>query len=133
MVANSINKTKKLHVLVTGGAGFVGSHGTLKLIEEGHMVTVIDNMSRGNEGVFQSLRHEILKQGKPKELLRVIHGDLADARVSNAAFDTLRRVDKVIHFAAVAYVKESMADPNKYYVNVTANAVGYIVASNGSI
>ena len=39
----------KSHVLVTGGAGFIGSHGTLKLIEEGHVVTIIDNLSRGNE------------------------------------------------------------------------------------
>ena len=68
----------KSHVLVTGGAGFIGSHGTLKLIEEGHVVTIVDNLSRGNEGALRALTKEISKLGKPKRSLRVIHGDLAD-------------------------------------------------------
>ena len=45
----------------------------------------------------------------------MIHGDLGDVNVLNAAFDTSPKLDKVIHFAAVAHVGESMADPNKYY------------------
>lgn len=45
----------KLHVLVTGGAGFIGSHATLRLLEEGHAVTTIDNLSRGNPGAIQTI------------------------------------------------------------------------------
>jgi len=120
--------SSKSHVLVTGGAGFIGSHGTLKLIEEGHVVTIVDNLSRGNEGALRALKKEIGKLGKPRRSLRVIHGDLADANVLNAAFDTSPKVDKVIHFAAVAYVGESMADPNKYYKNVTSNTATLLQA-----
>jgi UDP-arabinose 4-epimerase len=118
----------KSHVLVTGGAGFIGSHGTLKLIEEGHVVTIVDNLSRGNEGALRALTKEISKLKKPKRSLRVIHGDLADVDVLNAAFETKPKVDKVIHFAAVAYVGESMADPNKYYKNVTSNTATLLQA-----
>ena len=126
-VAKPADRTKS-HVLVTGGAGFIGSHGTLKLIEEGHVVTIIDNLSRGNEGALRALKREISRQGKSKRSLRVIHGDLGDVNVLNAAFDTSPKLDKVIHFAAVAYVGESMADPNKYYKNVTSNTATLLQA-----
>ena len=125
-VVKPADRTKS-HVLVTGGAGFIGSHGTLKLIEEGHVVTIIDNLSRGNEGALR-LKREISRQGKSKRSLRVIHGDLGDVNVLNAAFDTSPKLDKVIHFAAVAYVGESMADPNKYYKNVTSNTATLLQA-----
>ena len=126
-VAKPADRTKS-HVLVTGGAGFIGSHGTLKLIEEGHVVTIIDNLSRGNEGALRALKREISRQGKSKRSLRVIHGDLGDVNLLNAAFDTSPKLDKVIHFAAVAYVGESMADPNKYYKNVTSNTATLLQA-----
>ena len=126
-VAKPADRTKS-HVLLTGGAGFIGSHGTLKLIEEGHVVTIIDNLSRGNEGALRALKREISRQGKSKRSLRVIHGDLGDVNVLNAAFDTSPKLDKVIHFAAVAYVGESMADPNKYYKNVTSNTATLLQA-----
>ena len=46
-----------MHVLVTGGAGFIGSHATLRLLEEGHAVTTIDNLSRGNLGAIHTLQN----------------------------------------------------------------------------
>jgi len=85
-------------------------------------------LRRGNEGALRALKKEIGKLGKTRRSLRVIHGDLADANVLNAAFDTSPKVDKVIHFAAVAYVGESMADPNKYYKNVTSNTATLLQA-----
>ena len=88
----------------------------------------MDNLSRGNEGALRALTKEISKLKKPKRSLRVIHGDLADVDVLNAAFETKPKVDKVIHFAAVAYVGESMADPNKYYKNVTSNTATLLQA-----
>ena len=69
-----------------------------------------------------------LEAQETKRSLRVIHGDLADVNVLNAAFETKPKVDKVIHFAAVAYVGESMADPNKHYKNVTSNTATLLQA-----
>ena len=51
-----------------------------------------------------------------------------DVNVLNAVFDTSPKVDTVIHFAAVAYVRASMADPNKYYKNVRSNMVTLLEA-----
>jgi len=119
-----VAKAVKAHVLVTGGAGFIGSHGTLKLIEEGNAVTIVDNLSRGNEGALRALK----KLTKGKNALRVIIGDIADENVLNRAFATEPKITKVIHFAAVAYVGESMQDPNKYYKNVTSNTATLLQA-----
>ena len=50
------NKTApRLHVLVTGGAGYIGSHCALRLLEDGHAVTIVDNLSRGNRGAIREL------------------------------------------------------------------------------
>ena len=77
---------------------------------------------------MRRVRWRSSRQGKSKRSLRVIHGDLGDVNVLNAAFDTSPKLDKVIHFAAVAYVGESMADPNKYYKNVTSNTATLLQA-----
>ena len=124
----------KKHVVVTGGAGFIGSHGTMRLIEDGHAVTVIDDLSRGNEGALTELRKMEKKRlqkgakGRKGRQLRIILGDLADERVMNAAFRTTPKIDAVMHFAAVAYVGESMEEPNRYYKNVTANTATLLQA-----
>tara|TARA_B110000977_G_scaffold130957_1_gene166903 strand:- start:31575 stop:32738 length:1164 start_codon:yes stop_codon:yes gene_type:complete len=105
------------HVLVTGGAGFIGSHATMRLMDEGYAVTIIDNFSRGNAGAV-----DVLRKMAPKNKLRVVHGDLGiRADVQNAF--TQYPVDAVIHFAAIAYVGESVADPLRYYHNITSNTV----------
>lgn len=89
-------------ILVTGGAGYVGSHACKALALSGHDPVVYDNLSRGHA--------DFVKWG-PLEV-----GDLMDA-------DRLREVlkrhrpDAVMHFAALAYVGESVADPGKYYRN----------------
>jgi UDP-glucose-4-epimerase GalE len=89
-----------LVVLVIGGAGYIGSHAARALRRRGHEVIIYDNLSTG---------HAFLAAGF--ELLRA---DIADVPTLSA---TLRRVDSVMHFAAHAYVGESVENPRKYFRN----------------
>lgn len=96
------------HVLVTGGAGFIGSHLVDRLLEEGARVTVIDNLSTGD------MRNLSLSAGNAR--LTIIRGDITvPADVSRS----LREVDEVVHLAAVASVPDSIMNPRKTHkVNV---------------
>eukprot|EP01064_Diplonema_japonicum_P002353 TRINITY_DN11483_c3_g1_i1.p1 TRINITY_DN11483_c3_g1~~TRINITY_DN11483_c3_g1_i1.p1 ORF type:complete len:429 (+),score=49.15 TRINITY_DN11483_c3_g1_i1:44-1288(+) len=108
------------HVLVTGGAGYIGSHTVGKLLDLGHYVTVIDNLSRGNRGAIQALQNTT----KGKINLRFVEGDIGQRSVLRKGFqDGPRHVDVVIHFAAIAYVGESMKHPLMYYKNITVNSI----------
>ncbi|GAA0569472.1 UDP-glucose 4-epimerase GalE [Rhizomicrobium electricum] len=94
------------NVLVTGGAGFIGSHMTYALLDRGDEVTVLDNLATG-------VRSLVAQQAD------FIEGDVADAGLVR---DILRgrKIDAVIHFAGSVVVPESVADPLKYYGNNTA-------------
>lgn len=91
----------KLHVLVTGGAGYIGSHATLRLLEDGHAVTVVDNLVRGNRGALTALQ----AVAAPHQL-RFVLLDLGDVARLTELF-LASKFDVVIHFAAMAYVAES--------------------------
>jgi UDP-arabinose 4-epimerase len=107
------------HVVVTGGAGFIGSHCVMQLLERGYAVTAVDNLSRGNGGAIRALR-ELAPVGS----FRAVYGDLGHPHDVDAVFGfTNLKVDTVFHFAAIAYVGESMADPLRYYSNITSNTV----------
>jgi UDP-glucose 4-epimerase len=91
-----------MRVLVTGGAGYVGSHCVRQLLSAGHEVCVYDNLSRGHAAAV------------PAGLL--VQGDLSDqARLTALLKD--RRIDAVMHFAAFALVGESVEQPHLYYGN----------------
>jgi UDP-N-acetylglucosamine/UDP-N-acetyl-alpha-D-glucosaminouronate 4-epimerase len=97
--------------LVTGGAGFIGSHIVRRLVGEGELVRVVDNLSTG-----QSIR---LKTAH--DSIEFVEGDLADERVSD---EVVRDVDYVLHQAAVPSVQRSVYDPigtNRANVNATLN------------
>jgi FlaA1/EpsC-like NDP-sugar epimerase len=97
----------RTHVLVTGGAGFIGSHASLALLELGYDVTVLDNLSRGNIGAIKAVA------GFAKELrgdYQYIECDLGDRALVEAIFEHYD-FNAVIHFAAVAFVGESMEHP----------------------
>ncbi len=89
-----------MQVLVIGGAGYIGSHAARALRRAGHEVLIYDNLSNG---------HAQLAAG-----FELIRADLADRATLSTA---LRRVDSVMHFAAHAYVGESVRDPRKYFHN----------------
>lgn len=98
-----------LRVLVTGGAGYVGSHVVRRLAEIGHEVVVYDNLSTGH--AWAVLGGEL------------VIGDLADRRRLECLLAS-RPFDGVLHFAANIWVAESVRDPAKYYRNNTVNALG---------
>ena len=89
-------------ILVTGGAGYVGSHACKALAAAGHTPVVYDNLSRG---------HREFARWGPLEV-----GDLGEAAKLDAVF-ARHRIDAVMHFAALAYVGESVEQPALYYRN----------------
>ncbi|URD79721.1 UDP-arabinose 4-epimerase [Musa troglodytarum] len=111
------------HVLVTGGAGYIGSHAVLRLLKDSYRVTVVDNLSRGNIGAIKVLQALFPEPGR----LQFIYADLGNARAVNKIFAE-NTFDAVMHFAAVAYVGESMLEPLRYYHNITANTLAVLEA-----
>lgn len=97
-----------MKVLITGGAGFIGSHLTERLLNEGHTVLVIDN--------YQTGRRDNLKE---HEKLTVVEATIADAAIVDDAFDNFRP-DVVVH-AAAAY-----KDPNNWKEDALTNVVGTV-------
>ncbi|KAI3457657.1 hypothetical protein Pfo_014320 [Paulownia fortunei] len=106
------------HVLVTGGAGYIGSHAVLRLLKDSYRVTIVDNLSRGNIGAVKVLQELYPEPGR----LQFIYADLGDAAAVNKIFSE-NAFDAVMHFAAVAYVGESTAEPLRYYHNITSNTL----------
>jgi len=99
-----------MHVLVTGGAGYIGSHTCIELLESGHRVTVVDNLSNSSE---ESLRRVETLTGKTLEFVK---GDLLDETVLASLFAD-HQFDTVIHFAGLKAVGESIEMPLAYYRN----------------
>ncbi len=97
---------KPLSVLVTGGAGYIGSHAVLALRDAGHGVVVLDNLSTG------------FAFAVPEDV-PLVTGDIADAALLARLFAD-HPIDAVMHFAGSILVPESVADPLKYYRNNTA-------------
>uniref|UniRef100_A0A6N2K016 UDP-glucose 4-epimerase n=1 Tax=Salix viminalis TaxID=40686 RepID=A0A6N2K016_SALVM len=106
------------HVLVTGGAGYIGSHAALRLLKDSYRVTIVDNLSRGNLGAVKVLHEQFPEPGR----LQFIYADLGDAKAVNKIFAE-NTFDAVMHFAAVAYVGESTMEPLRYYHNITSNTL----------
>jgi UDP-glucose 4-epimerase len=102
-----------MRVLVTGGAGYIGSHVVKELAKKGHEILTYDNLSTGNRWA-------------------VLHGDLVIADLADK--EALDRVfhdfspDAVMHFAASLIVPESVREPLKYYKNNTANTLNLLQA-----
>ena len=97
-------------VLVSGGAGFIGSHVTVELVQAGYDVVVADNMSNCDETNYRGVC-KILGKELPFEKM-----DFCDAQAVRALFGKYD-IAAVIHFAAYKAVGESVADPLKYYSN----------------
>ncbi|KAK6917997.1 NAD(P)-binding domain [Dillenia turbinata] len=111
------------HVLVTGGAGYIGSHAALRLLKDSYRVTIVDNLSRGNMDAVKVLQGQFSEPGR----LQFIFADLGDAKAVNKIFSE-NAFDAVMHFAAVAYVGESTLEALRYYHNITSNTLTILEA-----
>lgn len=98
-------------ILVTGGAGYIGSHTITDLLDHGFDVISIDNFSRSNAGVFKGIQSITGKEIKNFEI------NLCNLPETRNVFKSIGRIDGVIHFAAFKSVGESVAFPMMYYEN----------------
>jgi UDP-glucose 4-epimerase len=101
--------SNKPTILVTGGAGYIGSHAALLLKRAGYEVVILDNLVYGHQDIVNNVLKTTL-----------VIGDTSDRAVLDQLFVT-HPIAAVMHFAAYAYVGESVTDPGKYYQN---NVVG---------
>ena len=98
---------KEKAILVTGGAGYIGSHTVRQLAASGHKVIVLDNLTYGH------------REAIVDEAATLVVGDMSDPAIVHPIFEE-NEITAVVHFAAFAYVGESVTDPIKYYRNNTA-------------
>lgn len=117
-----------MHILVTGGAGYIGSHTCLELLEAGYRVTVVDNLSNSSR---ESLRRVEELTGRRIDFHEV---DLLDrARLAEVFAKVAEPVRAVIHFAGKKAVGESVAKPLLYYRNNLTGTINLceVMAENG--
>jgi len=102
-----------MRVLVTGGAGYIGSHMVKLLVESGAQVTVVDDLSTG---------HADAVRGRD-----FVRGDVADLTFTKNLLEQ-KQIEAVVHFAACSLVGESVADPLKYYRRNVGGTAGLVEA-----
>ena len=107
--------------LVTGGAGYIGSHTAVALHESGREVVVIDNLANASPAAVDALRSLTTPD------LTFVEGDLLDAATVDALFDR-HDIDDVVHFAAYKAVGESVEKPIEYYRNNLGSTIGLVDA-----
>lgn len=99
-----------MNVLVTGGAGYIGSHTCVALLEAGHSVVIADNFSNSRRDTVERIER---LGGRS---VKLVEGDVADERTVHELFEQ-NAIDGVIHFAGLKSVPESVAQPLRYYRN----------------
>ena len=108
-------------ILVTGGAGYIGSHTCLELLNAGHEVVVLDNLSNSSK---ESLNRV---QALASKSLDFIQGDILDQNILNQIFSTYQ-IDAVIHFAGLKAVGESQQIPLTYFENNISGSISLVQA-----
>ena len=98
-------------ILITGGAGYIGSHANKLLNQKGYKTIIFDNLIYGHK--------EAVKWGE------FVLGDLNDANLLRLVFEKYN-IEAVMHFAAFAYIGESVENPEKYYVNNVSNTLNLL-------
>ena len=108
--------SKDRTILVTGGAGYIGSHAVLALKNAGYDVIVLDNLSYGHREIVDKVLQ-----------VELIVGDTSDRALLDRLFTT-HQIDAVMHFAAYIAVGESVKEPGKYYTNNVASTLNLLEA-----
>ena len=103
-------------ILVTGGAGYIGSHVALALLKVGYEVVILDNLVYGHRDLVEAVLQ-----------VPLIVGDIGDRELLADLFHQYP-ISAVMHFAAYAYVGESISNPDKYYSNNVANTLNLLAA-----
>lgn len=106
-----------MNVLVTGGAGYIGSHAVRALLDGGHRVSVVDNLSTGFRDSVDQRAHFFKGDISDSRLIEQIHGQMP--------------IQAVLHFAAFIEVGESVKDPQKYYENNFVKAFQFLKTVSG--
>lgn len=113
---------KKNRILVTGGTGYIGSHTTVELIQEGYDVVIVDNLANSSENILDGIE-KITGQRPPFE-----NFDLCDQEKVRAFFEKYTDLIGIIHFAAHKAVGESVAKPTMYYRNNLLSLLNLLTA-----
>ncbi|MFH6955672.1 UDP-glucose 4-epimerase GalE [Pseudoalteromonas sp. XMcav1-K] len=108
-------------VLVTGGAGYIGSHTVVELLQTNFDVVVIDNLSNSSEEALKRVQHITDKS------VTFYQGDILDSDLLDSIF-TKHRIDSVVHFAGLKSVNESITMPHKYYENNVQGTLNLLAA-----
>ena len=103
-------------ILVTGGAGYIGSHAALALKNAGYEVIILDNLSYGHQEIVDNVLQ-----------VKLVVGDTNDRALLDRLFST-HEIDAVMHFAAYIAVGESVSEPGKYYSNNVASTLNLLEA-----
>ena len=125
-----------MRVLVTGGAGYIGSHTVKSLLNSGHEPIVIDSFVNGHEWIVKNVLKVPFIKGSigNKELINsIINGEHENLK---GTVHEKKNIEGILHFAAFAYVGESVNEPLKYYSNnvlQTLNMLKVIYENNLSI
>jgi len=110
-----------VNVLLTGGAGYIGSHTAVALTNIGHKAVLFDNFSNSSEAVLEGLFRLVGRD------LPFVKGDVRDTELLRAALESYR-VDAVLHFAGLKAVAESAQRPIDYYANNVQSSISLLQA-----
>lgn len=105
-----------MNILVTGGTGFIGSHVCVKLLELGHKVLIIDNLSNSHINSLKNVAKIAKLSNNNDENLNFYQGDIRNQNPLEQIFSN-HNIDVVIHLAGLKSVKESVLFPKKYFAN----------------
>ncbi len=113
-----------MSILVTGGAGYIGSHVALELITEGFAVIILDNLSTGHREI-PAVLEGLGESGGLRGKLEFVYGDTGDRELLSSLMGG-GKVSSVVHLAAFSQVGESMQNPGKYFDNNVARAINVL-------
>ena len=121
LLSHQIYSGRKMNILLTGGAGYIGSHTAVLLLNEGYQVSIVDNFCNSHISTVSSVEKITGKK------LTCIKGDVRDTKLLVETLHS-KRIDSVIHFAGLKSVGESAVSPLEYYANNVQGSISLLKA-----